>query len=242
LIFCHEHTLRIHLGIAKLLTRSGFKREDFSVTFNLSDVSDVEHFVARKTELIEIDKALGGDGSRRAVVLHGLGGIGKTQLAAAYAKQHKDNYSAIFWLNIKDEDSVKQSFVKVAKQISREHPLDLRLSIVDTNENLDEVVDTVKAWLSLPNNTRWLMIYDNYDNPKLPGKTDPAAVDIRRFFPESYQGSIIITTRSSEVRIGQSIQIRKLGDVRDSLEILSTVSRREGLGMGKDVLDSILLL
>jgi hypothetical protein len=228
------------LGIAKLLTKTGFKREDFSVSFSLSDVSDVEHFVARKTELVEIHQALSGDGSRRVVVLHGLGGIGKTQLSTAYAKRHKDSYSAIFWLNIKDEDSLKQSFVKVAKQISREHPLALRFNSVDTNENLDKVVGNVKAWLSLPNNTRWLMIYDNYDNPKLPGKTDPAAVDIKIFLPESYQGSIIITTRSSQVKVGHLIQIRKLSDVRDSLEILSTVSRRQELITGKDVLDLVL--
>ncbi|KUJ15376.1 HET-domain-containing protein [Mollisia scopiformis] len=214
----------------------GFKREDFSVTFSLSNVSDVEHFVARRTELVEIHKALGGDGSRRTVVLHGLGGIGKTQLSIAYAKRHKDDYSGIFWLNIKDEDSLKQSFVKIAKQISREHPSVVRLSNVDTNENLDDIVDSVKAWLSLPQNTRWLMIYDNYDNPKLPGRTDPAAVDIRRFLPESYHGSIIITTRSSQLRIGQPLQIRKLEDVHDSVEILSNVSRREGLRSDPDAI------
>jgi hypothetical protein len=240
LLICHEHTLRIHLGIAKLLTRSGFRREDFSVTFGLSDISDVEHFVARETELIEIHQALSGDASRRVVVLHGLGGIGKTQLSIAYAKRYKDNYSAIFWLNINDEHSLKQSFAKLAKQISREHPSAIPVSNRETNQNLDEVVESVKAWLSLPNNTRWLIIYDNY-TPKLSGRTDPAAVDIRKFFPESYQGSIIITTQSSEVRIGHSIQIRKLVDVRDSLEILSTVSRREWLVTGKDVLDFILL-
>jgi ATP/maltotriose-dependent transcriptional regulator MalT len=144
--------------------------------------------VAREDELRDIHEALHSDGSRRTIVLHGLGGIGKTQLAIAYAKRHKDNYSAIFWLNIKDEDSLKQSFANVAKQILREYPLASRLSSVDTNENLDEVVDAVKAWLSQPNNTRWLMIYDNYDNPKLPTNTDPAAVDIRNFLPESYQG------------------------------------------------------
>ena len=202
--------------------------------FSLSNVSNIEHFVARETELGEMHRELGGDGSRRAVVLYGLGGIGKTQLAVAYAKRHKDSYSAIFWLNVKDEDSVKQSFVKVAKRILRDHPSASRLSNVDMNQNLDEVVDAVKAWLSLPDNTRWLMIYDNYDNPKLPGKTDPAAVDIQRYLPESYQGSIIITTRSSQLRIGQPILIRKLGDVYDSIEILSNVSRREGLRSGKN--------
>jgi ATP/maltotriose-dependent transcriptional regulator MalT len=67
-------------------------------------------------------KTLSGDGSRYIIVLHGLGGIGKTQLTIAYAKRHKDSYLAVFWLNIKDEDSLKQSFAKVAKQILREHP------------------------------------------------------------------------------------------------------------------------
>jgi ATP/maltotriose-dependent transcriptional regulator MalT len=110
--------------------------------------------VARKEELVEMHRALSGDGSRRIAVLHGLGGIGKTQLSVAYAKRHKDSYSAIFWLNIKNEDSLKQSFAKIAKQISREYPFAGQLSNVDTNENLDKVVDSVKAWLSLPNNTR----------------------------------------------------------------------------------------
>jgi hypothetical protein len=229
------------LSIRKLLTGIGIKHEDFSVTFSLSDVSEIDHFVAREEELAEMHMTLSGDGSRRTIVLHGLGGIGKTQLTVAYAKRYKDSYSAVFWLNIKDEDSLKQSFAKVAKQIIRQHPLASRLSGVNVKENLDEVIDAVKAWLSLPNNTRWLTIYDNYDNPKLPCNPDPAAVDIRKFLPESYQGSVIITTRSSQVRIGHLIQIRKLGNIRDSLKILSNASRREELINGMDVLDSYVL-
>jgi hypothetical protein len=62
----------------KLLTRLGVKREDFSVTFNLYDIPVIENFVAREEELAEIYRRPRGDGSRRAVVLHGLGGIGKT--------------------------------------------------------------------------------------------------------------------------------------------------------------------
>jgi hypothetical protein len=112
---------------------------DFSVAFSLSDVSEIEHFVAREEELAEMHRTLSGDGSRHTIVLHGLGGIGKTQLTVAYAKWHKDSYSAVFWLNIEDEDSLKQSFAKVAKQILREHPLASQLSSVDVKENLDEI-------------------------------------------------------------------------------------------------------
>jgi ATP/maltotriose-dependent transcriptional regulator MalT len=219
----------------KILTGIGTRREDFSVTFSLSNVSEIEQFVAREDELAEIHRTLRGDGTRRTVVLHGLGGIGKTQLTIAYANRHKDRYSAVFWLNIKDEDSLEQSFAKAAKQILREHPSASRLRSVDIKESLDEVIDAVKEWLSLPNNTRWLMIYDNYDNPRFTGNTDPAAVDIRKFLPESHQGSVIITTRSSQVKIGHPIQIRKLGDVHDSVKILLNASRREGLVNGKDI-------
>jgi hypothetical protein len=35
-----------------------------------------------------------------------------------------------------------------------EHPQASRLSKAEAIENLDELIDTVKAWLSLPNNTR----------------------------------------------------------------------------------------
>jgi hypothetical protein len=106
---------------------------------------------------------------------------------------------------------------------------------VNTKGDLDEVVDAVKAWLSLPNNNRWLIIYDNYDNPKLPGNQDSARVDIQKFLPESYQGSVIITTRSSQIKIGHLIYIGKLEDVSDSLEILSNTSGRGRLRDGKDI-------
>ena len=65
---------------------------------------------------------------------------------------------------------------------------------------------------------------------------DTAAIDIRKFLPELYQSLIIIITQSSQVEIGYPIQIHKLGDVDNSLKILSNASRQEGLTSDKDVL------
>jgi hypothetical protein len=121
----------------------------------------------------------------------------------------------------------------VARQVLREYPSAGRLSSVDVNGDLDKVIDAVKAWLSLRYNTRWLIIYDNYDNAKSSKNTDPARVDIRQFLPESYQGSVIITTRSSEVKVGHRIQVLKLENIQDSLKILSNTSNREGLENGR---------
>jgi hypothetical protein len=124
------------------------------VPFSLINISNVKHFVAREAKLVEIYTKLSSDSSRQTVVLHSLSRIRKTQLSIAYTKRHKENYLAIFWLNIKDKNTLKQSFAKIIRQISREHLLASRLSNIDTNKNLNEVVNTIKAWLSLLDNTR----------------------------------------------------------------------------------------
>jgi hypothetical protein len=115
----------------------------------------------------------------------------------------------------------------------QEHASPSWLSAVDEKGDLDEVVGAVKRWLSLPKNTRWLIVYDNYDNPKLLGNADRTAVDICQFLPKAHQGSIIITTRSSQVKIGYRIRVGKLEDVQDGLEILSHASGREKLIEGE---------
>jgi hypothetical protein len=45
----------------------------------------------------------------KSVGLHGLGGIGKTQLAAEYAYRHTDAYDAIFWLKAETEARLRES-------------------------------------------------------------------------------------------------------------------------------------
>lgn len=205
------------------LTAAGAHKEDYSVVFCLG-VAETEYFVGRDTELQVIHDMLHTDGSRRTVVLHGLGGIGKTQIAVAYAKNHYQHYSGIFWTNAKDEDALKRSFLQIGKRIARQHVLAGDLSSGEYPENLDSIVAAIRNWLSLPNNTRWLMIYDNYDNPDM--------LDIQKYLPESHQGCVIVTTRSSRVNLGQYISIKKLANLQDSLGILATCSRRETLRNG----------
>jgi ATP/maltotriose-dependent transcriptional regulator MalT len=177
-------------------------------------------------------KLLQDHSSRTCVVLYGLGGMGKTQLAITYARRHKEKYTAIFWLNANNEDSLKLSFRDIARQVLRHHPSTSMLSSIDQDKDLDQVVSGVKAWLNILQNTKWLIIYDNFDNPKTSGNTDALAVDIRQFLPQSDHGSIIITTRSSQVRQGERIHVQKLLDDRDSLQIVSNMSGRKGIEKG----------
>jgi hypothetical protein len=64
---------------------------------------------------------------------------------------------------------------------------------------------------------RWLIIFNNYNNLKIPGNADPSIVDIRQFLPEIYYGSVIVIIRLSKVNIGYCIKISKLENIRDGL-------------------------
>jgi AAA ATPase domain len=216
---------------AMKLTGTGVDFEQFAVGLNLASFPEAAQFVGRKMELSKMHELLHGHSNRTCVVLYGLGGIGKTQLAIEYIRRHKEKYTAIFWLNANNQDSLKLSFRDVAQQVLKYHPSTSLLAGVDL-DNLDQVVYAVKAWLDLQKNTRWLMIYDNYDNPKTPGNLDRSAVDIHQFLPRSDQGSIIITTRSSRVSQGRRVHVKKLVDVKEGLEILLNTSGRKDIAEG----------
>jgi hypothetical protein len=213
------------------LTSTGVDFDQCAVGLNLASFPEAVQFVAREKDLSKIHELLYGHSSRSCVVLHGLGGIGKTQLTIEYIRRHKEKYTAIFWLNANDQDSLKLSFRDVAQQVLKYHPSTSLLAGADLDD-LDQVVYAVKAWLDLQKNTHWLMIYDNYDNPKIPGNLDRSAINIRQFLPQSDQGSVIITTRSSRVSQGRRVYVQKLLDVKEGLEILSNTSGRKDIAEG----------
>lgn len=218
---------------ATALISIGIDAEQHTVRFNLRSFPEAAQFVAREQELSKMHELLYGHSSRAAVVLHGLGGIGKTQLAVEYVRRHKEKHTAIFWLNANDEDSLQLSFRSIARQVLQSHPSTRVLGSVDLEGDLNRVVDAVKTWLDLQGNARWLLIYDNYDNPRISNKSDHLTVDIRQYLPESDQGSIIITTRSARVTQGRRLHIQKLTGLEDGLMILANTSGRKGITNGE---------
>ena len=205
----------------------------FAVQFSVPEVSHVEHFIGRDEEIEAICEGLQHDGSRKTVTVHGLGGMGKTQLALAYAQRHRDEYSAVFWVNSKSEDTLKQGYAAAARRIHGDHPSLVHLKTVAEGSNLDEAAEAVKRWLSSAGNDRWLLVFDNYDTPKLPRQDEPGTFDIRPFLPQAHQGAVLITTRSSQLRLGRRVTVKKLQDIEHSLEILSQTSGRHGLSCGR---------
>ena len=208
--------------------------EDFSISFSLSGIPEVENFVGREEEFAKIDETFQGDGShRKTVTLQGLGGIGKTQLAVTFLKRRRDAYSAIFWLNGKDEDLLKQSFATIAKRLYDKNPSSTLLRTAVESKDADQIVEAVKRWLSVKANTHWILVFDNIDNPKLPGINDPQAYDIESYFPETHQGFILVTTRTLRLNLGEVIPLKKLQNVRESIAILAHTSGRQVSDQGR---------
>ncbi|KAK3897210.1 P-loop containing nucleoside triphosphate hydrolase protein [Staphylotrichum tortipilum] len=220
----------------------------FTLSLSLSGVTETSHFIAREEELILMRQVLHTQPGRRTIVVHGLGGMGKTQLAIAYMKRHRNDYSASIWLNARDETSLNQSFRNAARRILQEHPLLSYMQSAVADKDSDASM-AVKRWLDEPRNDQWLLIYDNYDHPKMGGDLGataardsgspgrlveevdqpvPEGYDIRRYLPDAHQGAVIVTTRSSTVHIGELLRLRKLRNMEDSLRILESTSARKG--------------
>ncbi|KAK5107017.1 hypothetical protein LTR62_001926 [Meristemomyces frigidus] len=163
----------------------GPERHNFAIPSSDTGMRGVEELVGREDELENIHAALVGDGTCRTVILDGLGSIGKTQLAIAYPKRHKDSYSAVFWLKFRDVASVKRTFAITSRRILRYHH-SASLVCSDLTGSLDDTVDAVLAWLSDLDSTRWLAIYDEYDNPRVLSNNDSDAIDMDQYLPDAW--------------------------------------------------------
>ena len=149
-------------------------------------------------------------------------GMGKTQLRVQFATRFGEIYSFVFWINAKDENILKAGLVALAAQLVDNHT-----SSITRPQEQDRIVEQVRLWLSQAANDRWLLVYDDYDDPLLPGIPSPTGYDIRKFFPHRAHGSILITTRSLRIAFAKQLQLKKLDDIDQNLKILAAQSGRE---------------
>ncbi|KAL5867624.1 hypothetical protein ACKVWM_011595 [Pyricularia oryzae] len=167
-----------------------------------------ESFVGREEILNRLLKRLPPiahpDACQRTVI-HGLGGIGKTQVAVEAAYRMRATYPdcSVFWVPAVDMTTFDNAYREIGRA----------LEIQGIQDDKADVKTLVKAALSRSDAGSWVLIIDNVDDPQL--LTDD---QLMSHLPFSLEGSILFTTRNEQVTA--RLQPRKgafeLGQLNDA--------------------------
>ncbi len=134
-------------------------------------------FVGREGALEQLATGLAGEGVvavTQVAAIHDLGGVGKTQLAARYARRRRGDYEVIWWLRAEQPATLRADLAALA----------VALGLVDVDVDERDGVAVASGWLE--RNGRWLLVFDNV--------TSPGA--IAELVPEGEGGHVLITSRA----------------------------------------------
>ena len=232
ILILHQTTRHVDTGdrilerLSKLSVTPPTTFKSFGVCLGRAPEVAADDFIGRAKELQQLRDWLcpkSQPNRQRIVSIVGLGGLGKTQLSLAHTRDCGDDYSSVFWLNAKDETSLRKSMADWSDVIFSESPSSAAPGAA--NEKLK--IDKVRRWLSESKNDQWLLIFDNYDDPKMPGIESSTGYDIRTYLPHRAQGSILITTRSRRLPFAKKLELQKIEDIEQSIAILAVKSGRE---------------
>ncbi|MEV4175168.1 FxSxx-COOH system tetratricopeptide repeat protein [Nonomuraea sp. NPDC049709] len=109
--------------------------------------------------------------------LHGLGGVGKTQMAVEYAYRYGNEYDLVWWISADQRVLIRSSLASLAPY------LDLpSAAAIGVEDAANAALDALRR--GKPYN-RWLLIFDNADEPE----------EIRDVIPDG-PGHVLITSRN----------------------------------------------
>lgn len=142
--------------------------------------------------------------------------MGKTQLAIRFARDHNDNFTAIFWLSGKDRDALLRSLSFALNRVLGQ----LGESGGTDDGEVEQRARHMLRWLGMEGNSRWLIIFDNIDQYSPLNSTVGNGYDIAEFFPAADHGSILITSRLQGLtELGEPFPVRKL-DTHHTIRLL----------------------
>jgi tetratricopeptide (TPR) repeat protein len=120
----------------------------------------------------------------QAHALHGLGGVGKTQLALEYAYRHVRDYDLIWWVVAEQPAAIPGQLVALAR----------RLGIPEATEQ----AETVQVlWDELRQRDRWLLILDNAEGPDTPTGLGAPLARLADLLPRMTGGHVLVTSRDA---------------------------------------------
>jgi tetratricopeptide (TPR) repeat protein len=113
------------------------------------------HFTGRGDLLLIVRRQLAESTNSTVVqaeAVHGLGGVGKTQLVIEYAHRYASDYDLVWWIPAEQPATISERLAVLAR----------RLGLPEL-PSLDEQVDAL--FDELGQRTGWLLIYDNASEP-----------------------------------------------------------------------------
>lgn len=162
-----------------------------------------EEFFGRLSEMDRLCGVLHShESGRKAVVIWGFGGLGKSRLALQYVKVHQSRYSSILWINAANFVRAVESFSQAASNIkSRDHSI-----LPPTGGEKD--IKTVHHWL-LRSQAKddWLLVIDSVDDFEM---------EFRNLIPQCNRGNIIVTSRLSGIARDLGYQEVELGSIENA--------------------------
>ncbi len=154
------------------------------------------YFTGRDAEVAMLREAL-STGCWAAIgqiqAVSGLGGIGKTQLALEFARRHKEDYEAAFFVRADSELSLHAGLAEMENLLG-----------LPADPEPADLVRTIRRWLE--SQPRGLLILDSVDD----------ADDIKRVRPLCLPGTkahILVTTRASDasmIGVTRPVRMEKL--------------------------------
>jgi tetratricopeptide (TPR) repeat protein len=155
-------------------------------------------FTGRQELLELIETRLVGE-PWQPLILCGLGGVGKTQLAVEYFHRHAAAYQLVWWITAEDQSRATASLVALGDR--QDWP---------ASHDMAQTVTTVLSRLER-GGFRWLIVFDNAGAPE----------DLASLVPAG-GGHVIVTTRDAAwFDAGRSVEVDVFSR-RESIDLLQT--------------------
>ncbi|MET8183135.1 FxSxx-COOH system tetratricopeptide repeat protein [Streptomyces sp. NPDC005336] len=175
------------------------------------------NFTGRQALLDTLHERLSSEGTAAVLpeALHGLGGVGKSQIALEYVHQHASDYDAVWWIPAERPEQIRQALVQLADRLGLQAGM-------ESNVAVPSVLDALRTGRPCRN---WLLIFDNAEELET----------VRPFFPAGGPGRILVTSRNAQwSRAARTVEV-DVFEREESIELL----RRRGPELPHDQADRV---
>ncbi|KAH8648162.1 P-loop containing nucleoside triphosphate hydrolase protein [Tricladium varicosporioides] len=153
-------------------------------------------FVGRQDILEALELQFSQRESHKRVVLVGLGGVGKSQIAIEFSHRlrSQDLQTWVFWVHASTTERFEQGYRAIAAA----------LELPGWNDPKTDILGLVWRWLSDIRSGYWFLILDNADDTdifsSMPGKElEQRSRPLSSYIPQTVTGSVLLTTRDRRV-------------------------------------------